>query len=322
LTRSTQTLTGYFGTVLTLTIYTTDDVNPDDVFACTEMIYKTVHQQATSYETFEGITNIALINENPSQTYEIDPLLVDILETGIDYSNQMNGLFDITLGPVLGLWDEAMTTCNEGGVCELPTEASLSDANEAVGLEKINLVDNQITLEPGMNLELGGIAKGYAAGLVGDYLRYHEGVHGYLINAGTSNIEVYGIHPSRENGQWLIALRNPEGEFLDPYARVYLESGEHIVTSGDYQRFFTVNDEIYHHIIDPTTLAPGREMRAITIIGPDGLFGDVLSTAAFLKPPEEAIEFVESFGYEAILYGIDGTIHMSDSMNERIELGE
>ena len=319
LTRTSQRLTGYFGTVLSLTIYTTDDVDPDDVFTCVEMIYQTVHQHATSYEMFEGITNIARINEDPSQTYTIDPLLTDILQTGIDYSTEVNEHFDITLGPVLEYWDDAMITCNEGGPCEVPEQTDLNNANQYVGLDKIQLDGNSLTLEDGMNLELGGIAKGYAAGLVGDYLRSVNGVHGYLINAGTSNIEVQGIHPTRDNGQWLIALRNPEGEFLDPYARIYLESGQHIVTSGDYQRYFTVDDTIYHHIIDPSTLMPGREMRSITVIGPDGLFGDVLSTAAFLKPADEAIDYVESFGYEAILYDNEGTIQMSESLKLDIE---
>jgi len=165
--------------------------------------------------------------------------------------------------------------------------------------EKISLDDLEITLEENMNLELGGIAKGYAAGLVSDFLRASSLVKGFLLNAGTSNIEVYGNHPVRENKQWLIALRHPDSEFLDPYARVYLNSGEHIVTSGDYQRYFEVDDMMYHHIIDPRTLEPGTEMRSITVIGDDGVFGDVLSTTAFLYPVDEALSFVESYGYEA-----------------------
>lgn len=322
LTQVSQSLSGYFDTVLSLTLLVEEDIDTDQIFTCVEMIYKTVHQHATSYEFYEGINNLALINQNPENTYEIDPILTDLIELGINYQNETNGLFDISYGPIFDLWGEAMTECNEGRSCIRPTEAMLEDALLNTGIDKINLDNHTITLEENMDLELGGIAKGYAAGLVSDYLRASGLVKGFLINAGTSNIEVYGNHPVRDNKKWLIALRHPDSEFLDPYARIYLESGEHIITSGDYQRYFEVEEMMYHHIIDPRTLEPGREMRSITVVGPDGVFGDVLSTTAFLYPPLEAIELVESFGYEAIIYGNDGTLYYSDNLESRLELNE
>ena len=323
-----QTLTGYFDTVLSLTLLVDEHVDTDQIFECVEMIYKTVHQHATSYALYEGINNVARINEAPQDTYIIDPILAELIEMGIHYQNETEGLFDISYGPIFRLWGDAMTSCNEENTCARPLRESLEAALLNTGVERISLNNLEITLEENMNLELGGIAKGYGAGLVSDYLRASNLVKGFLLNAGTSNIEVYGNHPIRENKQWLIGLRDPDedkrgykkNEEPKPYARVFLNSGEHIVTSGDYQRYFEEDDILYHHIIDPRTLEPGREMRSITVIGPDGVFGDVLSTTAFLYPPMEAIALVESYGYEAIIYGIDGTIYYSSSLEERIEI--
>jgi len=112
-----QTLTGYFDTVLSLTLLVEEDVDTDNLFNCVEMIYQTVHQHATSYEFYEGINNVALINENPENTYLIDPILAELIEMGITYQNETEGLFDISYGPVFGLWGDAMTSCNEENTC-------------------------------------------------------------------------------------------------------------------------------------------------------------------------------------------------------------
>ena len=319
LKRTSATLTGYFDTLLSLTIYTDDSVNTNEILNCVEMIYQHVHQLATNYDEFEGILNVYTMNQNPGTAYDIDPLLADIIQLGLEYGDLTEGLFDISIGTLLNLWNEAMTRCNEGGLCEIPSEASLLEAQNFIGRERISLEDNVFRALEGTQIDLGGVAKGYAAALVGDYLRYRGDVKGFLINAGTSNIEVYGLHPNRENERWLVALRHPESEFLEPYARLFLDSGEHIVTAGDYQRFFEVDGVMFHHILDPRTLVPGQTMRSITMVGPDGILGDVLSTAAFLMEPLEAIAFAESFGFEAILYTLDGEILYSKSLESRME---
>ena len=319
LKRTSATLTGYFDTLLSLTIYTDASVNTNDILNCVEMIYQHVHQLATNYDAFEGIVNVYAMNQNPGLNYEIDPLLADIIRLGLEYGELTEGLFDISLGALLNLWNEAMTTCNEDRICEIPSDESLLEAQALIGKARINLEDNTFQALEGTQIDLGGVAKGYAAALVGDYLRFRGDVKGFLINAGTSNIEVYGLHPTRDNERWLIALRHPESEFLEPYARLYLDSGEHIVTAGDYQRFFEVDGVMFHHILDPRTLFPGQTMRSITLVGPNGVLGDVLSTAAFLMEPLDAITFVESHGFEAILYTLDGRILYSESLLSRMD---
>ena len=317
LKRTSATLTGYFDTLLSLTLYTDESVDTHEILDCVEMIYKHVHQLATNYNEYDNILNVYQLNKNPGEVYEIDPLLSDIIALGLEYGTLTEGLFDISLGALINVWNRSMIECNEGRLCELPSEDSLNEAQSLIGSDRISLNGNRFSVLEGTQIDLGGVAKGYAASLVGDYLRYRGDVKGFLINAGTSNIEVYGSHPTRDNQRWLIALRHPESEFLDPYSRLYLDSGEHIVTAGDYQRYFEVDGERFHHIIDPRTLYPGQTMRSITLIGPDGILGDVLSTAAFLMEPLEAIAFAESFGFEAILYTLEGEILFSENLISR-----
>jgi thiamine biosynthesis lipoprotein len=362
------TLTGYFDTLLSLTLYVDESVSNDEfklILECVEMIYKEVHQLATNYDAFEGLINVYAMNQNPGITYSIDPLLADIIRLGLEYGDITDGLFDISLGRLLNVWNDAMATCNQGGVCEIPSKDVLINSSNYIGSDRITLIENQFTALEGTQIDLGGVAKGYAAALVGDYLRWRGDVKGFLLNAGTSNIEVYGLHPTRDNQKWLIGLRHPEwsdivlsfdsredfpsandekgpqtrinyfvrdtmlyyfwnnSEYIEltaAYARVFLESGEHIVTAGDYQRFFEVDGVMYHHILDPRTLSPGQKMRSITMIGPNGILGDVLSTAAFLMEPLEAIAFAETFGFQAILYTLEGEILMSETLNSRIEI--
>ena len=319
LRRTSATLTGYFDTLLSLTIYTDPSVNTNEILNCVEMIYQHVHRLATNYDAFEGIINVYAMNRNPGVLYEIDPLLADVIRVGLEYGAMTDGLFDISLGALINIWSDAMTSCNENGVCEIPSDEQLLEASNLVGSERIRLEGNTFIASEGTQIDLGGVAKGYAAALVGDYLRFRGDVKGFLINAGTSNIEVYGLHPTRDNERWLIALRHPESEFLEPYARLYLDSGEHIVTAGDYQRFFEVDGIMFHHILDPRTLYPGQTMRSITLVGPNGVLGDVLSTTAFLMEPLDAIAFAESFGFEAILYMLDGRILYSESLYSRMD---
>ena len=364
LKRTSATLTGYFDTLLSLTLYTDASVNTNEILTCVEKIYQHVHQLATNYDAFEGIMNVYQMNQNPGMRYDIDPLLADIIRLGLEYGELTDGLFDISLGPLINIWSDAMTTCNEGGVCDIPSEEQLLEASNLIGNQRIRLDGITFQALEGTQIDLGGVAKGYAAALVGDYLRFRGDVKGFLINAGTSNIEVYGLHPTRDNERWLIALRHPEWpdrvlrfadfssfpslfddqkpmkrvlyfaensnktyiwtgvdykEINESYARLFLDSGEHIVTAGDYQRFFEVGGVMFHHILDPRTLFPGQTMRSITLVGPDGVLGDVLSTAAFLMEPLDAITFVESHGFEAILYTLDGRILYSESIRLRMD---
>ncbi len=325
LDRHNQTLTSYFDTSLSLSIFVEDGADAQAILACTEAIYRHIHQIATRYTGFEGVNNPYYMNQHPGVDHAIDPLLFEMIALAIEYYTITDGLFDITLGPVLDLWGDALTECNEGGPCEVPSREALEVAQAFVGIENVILDDVALTvrLEDGASLDLGGIGKGFAARVVGDYLNAHEDVAGFILNAGTSNIEVNGIHPVRDNGRWVIGLTDPESPPFLPqsFARVSLLSNTNVMTSGDYQRYFMVDGVRYHHIIDPRTLEPSNTMRAITIVGEDALIGDIWATALFIMTVEEALERLETLeGYHGIIYSLDGSIYTTEGFSERFLL--
>ncbi len=296
------------------------------------------HQIATKHDSFSGVTNVKTINENPGEWHEVDADLFDMIQLSIEYYDITNGYFDITLGPVIELWDEYREDCHDfynsiagdenrqqrldeelDDYCRVPSMEDLEAANEHVGIEGIELDhDNKaIRIEEGMVLDLGGIGKGYAAKAVGDYLKTIDGIDSFLLNAGTSNVEVHGDHPFRENKLWYTGLTDPTNP-TQRYGSLKISSGDNVTTSGDYQRYYEVDGRKYHHLIDPNTLFPTDHHRSVSLVSSDGSIGDILVTAIFIMPLEEGLDFVNSHdGLEAIWYIDSNTVEMSDNLEEQ-----
>lgn len=311
-----KTFTGYFDTLLQITIFVEEGTDPTSIWRCTEAIFKAVHLQGTRYDASEEFNNIYAINQAPGVWHDIDFILYDMIAQSIDFYDTSDGLFNIALGPVIDIWRATFDGCDLDA-CSVPSIDDLTAANQYTSIDGIVLQKDpmQVMIEDGMLLDLGGIGKGYGASLVGDFLKWHPDVHKFLLNAGNSNIEVYGSHPTRDNQKWWIALVHPDSTDLVPlpaYARVFINDGDNIMSSGDYQRYVIIDGIRYHHLIDPQTLFPSRAMRSVTVIGPDGTYGDLLATALFMRPLEEALEMINNTEhYEAIFYANDGTVHFS-----------
>lgn len=325
LQRHFQTYTSYFDTSLSIQIYLEEGVNPDPIWDIVDSEFKKLHELATRFESFDGLTNVKTINDNPDVAHEVDSALLDITLLSLDYYNKTNGLFNVSLGPVIDVWDSYRTDCLENGNCAVPSQSELENANQYVNIDNIvvNEEDSTIMVTDGTLLDLGGIAKGYAAKVVGDLLKDHHAVEKFLLNAGTSNIEVFGDHPNPErvNGEWRVGLSDPNSTnpiVSETFASIQIFSGDNVMTSGDYQRFYTVDEVEYHHLIDPFTLWPANTMRAVTVVGPDGAIGDIYATAMFMMDVEDALNFINAIDdYEALIYGIDNLAYMSENFEDK-----
>lgn len=286
------------------------------------------------------ITNVKVINESPGVWHEVDEALFDMIMTSIDYYDYTNGYFDISLGPVIDIWNEYSLDCDEflysiagsdnreqrmeedySDYCRVPSTEELEAANEHVGIDKIEIdeANQRIKIKEGMRLDLGGIGKGYAAKVLGDYLKTVDGIESFLVNAGTSNVEVYGDHPYRENKLWYTGVTNPDTP-NDPTSRIaslQITSGDNVTTSGDYQRYYEVDGRKYHHLINPNTLFPTDHHSSVTMVSSDGEIGDILVTAVFVMPLDEGLEFVNTRSdIEALWYIDEDTVVMSDNFEE------
>jgi thiamine biosynthesis lipoprotein len=162
--------------------------------------------------------------------------------------------------------------------------------------------------EPGMRINLGGIAKGYAVEQGARILRA-AGVESALLNAG-GDTRVIG---DRRGEPWIVGIRHPrlEGEFATRLPLV----DEAISTSGDYERFFEEDGRRYHHIINPVTGEPTATVLSATVIGPDATLTDALSTTVFVLGAEAGIALIESYpGFEAIVVDPAGRLTYSSGL--------
>ncbi len=312
----------YLHTTVTLKIYFNehDSINSLKVFEDLEEILSLYHQLSDKYYAYDGYINIKTVNDDPTSTHTILPELFNLIDFTLEHQEDVDNLFNTALGPVLQIWHNYREDCLINNTCEVPDIEDLLAANAFTNPNDIILdSDNYtITMSENMSLDLGGVSKGYISGIMIDYLD-SLGLEGYLLNNGTSNISIGGTHPTRDNGKFLLAVTNPSDPFNPNgyYATVYLGDGDQLVTSGDYQQYYTVGDSLYHHIIHNETLMPERNSRSVSIVYSDPGIADLYSTAIFLMTIEEGQTFINGIdGLEGIWYGMDDVIYFSENFEE------
>ena len=295
-----------FDTVITYTSYTQTDEEFYEQYALVEETMTRYHQIFDLYNGYEGVNNLYAVNQNAGQAptpaeKELIDLLLLIREWRVSYGECVNP----ALGSVLALWH---ITRDETSV--LPEREKLEEAAKHCDFDRV-MVDAEagtVSFEdPEIRLDLGATAKGYSAQLTADALTA-RGVTHFILNAG-GNV-ICGDAPLDGRVCWTVALTDIDGTSTRERLHMLEKS---IVTSGDYQRFVTIDGERYHHLIDPNTLYPGRYMHAVSIICEDSGLGDFLSTAAFLMPYEESRALIESIDdCEAYWVLNDGSDYMTD----------
>jgi len=315
----------YLNTVVKLSIFyhPNEQQDAEAIFNVIEEILSTYNDLSDKYRNYDGVTNVKTINDHPTEIHMIDQKLFDLITFSLEHQEEVNNLFNIALGPVLNVWSDYRDQCQLEGICEVPSFSELFAQDEYTNPNDITLNQETltITLKENMSLDLGGVSKGYISRIITEYLDTLS-LEAYLLNNGESNISIGGEHPTRDGGAFLIGITNPDYNpqihDVTYFATIKLYDGDQLVTSGDYQKYYYVDDEIYHHIIHPQTLYPERYMRSVSIITDDAALGDLYSTALFLMPIEEGINFVNNIdGLEAIWYDLDGEIYYSEHFEEQ-----
>lgn len=242
---------------------------------------------------------------------EADDVVVELLRSALDYSHATNGAFECTIAPVVDIW--GFTTDDPS----VPSAEDLSIAMGFVGSEFVTITDNSICVEPGSAIDLGGIAKGYAAQVVADVFQ-QQGISNAMVSLG-GNVYVCG---GRTDGDpWRIGVQDPNN--LSGFAGVLSLSDGFAVTSGAYQRYFEEDGVTYHHIIDPQTGYPAQSgLISVTIVSTtDGTLCDALSTALYVMGEADAIDFWRSgvYDFDMILVTDDGRVVVSSGIADQFE---
>jgi len=266
------------------------------------------HQLFDVYNSYEGIVNLKDVNDAAGTApVKADPQLLDLVEFCRECCEISGGKMNAAAGSMLRLWHEA----REAGLAS-PETASLPDidllraAMTHASFDTV-IVDRQAGTiyiqDPEQLLDVGAVAKGWSGEQVRKYMP-----DGYLLSLG-GNICANGSKPN--NSAWNIGIQSPEQP--DSIYCVVSVIDTCVVTSGDYQRFYTVDGINYHHIIDPQTLMPGNYWRSVTILCNDSGLADFLSTALFLMPLEEGRVLAESYGVEVLWIDMSGSQTVTDN---------
>ncbi len=249
-------------------------------------------------------SDIAKINASSvGEQVEVAPETVYLIQKANEYKTLTDGAFDISIKPVVDLWN-----IKNGGY--VPDDSEIAEALSLTG--DVNINEEKISLtKNGMQIDLGGIAKGYVGDRVREVLLSY-GVGSAIADLG-GNIVTIG-----KNGRnaWLVGLQKPDEQRGTTFAKIKAED-KVVVTSGGYERYFEKDGKKYHHIIDPATGEnPDNNVLSVTIIAEDGTLADALSTACFIKGKDEGILLAEKSGVEAVIYTTDG-IYYTDEVREK-----
>ena len=258
-------------------------------------------------------SDISKINANAGGTAtEVSGELSALLTDALKFTQETDGCFNPALAPVKTLWEQG------GEDNTLPSGSALSEALALSDTKDISIDGTKVTLaKAGMGLDLGGIAKGYAAAEARDAV-LESGVSSALLVLGSS-IAAVGSKP--DGSGWRIGIRDPDGE-ANEYLGVLTLSDRFITSSGDYERFVEINGVSYHHIIDPATGYPAQSgLRSVTIVGQSEPMGDALSTALFVMGLERALAFRSGYAvpFEAVFVTDDGRVVVTDGLRDVFE---
>ena len=254
------------------------------------------HQLVDIYHNYAGIANLKTINDNAGiAPVKVDSRILELLKDCRNYYGLTHGMVNPAMGSVLKLWHIARNDgINNPANAYLPKQDALVAAAGHMDFSAVVLDEAESTVyisDPDVQLDVGAVAKGWSVQRVAE-----NAPAGLLISVGGN---VCATGPKDENGTaWVVGVQDPNGG--DSYLHTLTVTKGSVVTSGDYQRAYIVDGEIYHHIIDPATLYPSQLWRSVTIVCDDSGLADALSTALFVLPLEEGKSLISQCSAEAM----------------------
>ncbi len=323
--------TGFFlDTVCTVTVYGIDETNTYFDYTDKDEREKQILQLIT--ETFKLCTeyentlsktvdssDIAKINNSDGKPVEVGNDTIEVLEKGIEYGELSEGAFDITIGRVTDLWDfRSEEDRDNADAGRIPSANEISRAIEHVDYRDIKIDGNKVSLmDPDMEIDLGGIAKGYIADKLTTYLE-ENGVTSAIIDLGGNIVAIGGKSADITGGKqndFSIGIKDPESESGELLG-VLKCMDKTVVTSGTYERYFKSGGKVYHHILDTDTGYPvDTDILSVTIIADKGcsVDGDGLSTSCLALGRKKAMSLIHGIaGVEAVIVDTEGEIYMTD----------
>jgi len=240
--------------------------------------------------TYKPESEVSILNRQGEN--HLSPQTSQIIQEAIKFSEMTEGAFDITCRPLINLWNRAKKEE------KIPTLQEIEEAKNLVSYKKIALEGDLVKFgQPGMEIDLGGIAKGWAVDKAIQTLRKRE-VRAALVNAGG---DLYALGRRGLWKKWEVGIQHPRDQ--EKILTTIEVSDRGVATSGDYRRYFTLEGRRFSHIVDPRTGETVEEVpMSVTVVAPDATTADALATGIFVLGPEEGMKLIES------LPGVEGLI--------------
>ena len=231
-----------------------------------------------------------------------------VIALGLEVARQSGGAFDLTLGSLKSLWGI------EQEHPAVPDRQAITDALAGIGPNALALDGRQLSKrEPHLQIDLGGVAKGYAVDRAIAVLKQH-GIASAAVNAG-GDMYLLG---QRSGRPWRIGIQHPR--LKDAVLETVRVRDRAVVTSGDYERYFEEGGRRYHHIFDPQSGFPATGCQSVTVITDSVALGDALATAIFVLGPREGLRLLDHYpGTEALIVAADGSLHPSPGWTKYLE---
>ncbi len=300
------------------------------------------HQLYDIYNEYEGINNLKTVNNNAGiAPVKVDRRIIDLIRFAMDWYEKTDGKVNIAYGSVLKLWHDCREAAGEDPEqARLPQRDQLLEAGRHTDIDKIIINEEESTVfleDPDMRLDVGAVAKGYATEEVSRIAR-ENGFTSGLISVGGNVRAISGkaISGGKPHGKktteiggegdddsgdsimpWNVGIQNPDLESEKEQLLSINLTDASLVTSGIYERFYTVGGRNYHHIIDPETLYPSEYFMSVSIVCKDSGVADALSTAVFNMPLEQGLEFINSLpDTEALWVLKNGELRLSEHFED------
>lgn len=293
-------------TVCTIKIY--DNLDKENL----KNAFKIIQDIDEKFSNYNENSEISKINQNAGvASIKVDKDIKEVLEVSTKYGEMSNGILDITINPLSKLWKDSESNLI------VPEDYQIKETLNFIDYRNILINENEVMIPSGYSLDLGAIVKGYAADKVKEYL-ISKNVNSALINLGGN---ILAIGENINDKEFKIGIKKPFTSESEIIGKVNIND-ESVVTSGIYERYITINDTIYHHILNPFTGYPAdNELESVTIVSNKSIDGDALSTFIFIEGLEGGFGIVENMdNVEAIFVTKDKKIYITSGMKQKFEV--
>lgn len=267
-------------------------------------------------------SEVSMINKNAGEKpIKVSPETLEIIDKALYVSENTEGAFDITVGHVVRLWDFQNKVLPDGKI--------IKEKLKLVGYKNVIVDKEKSTVflkTKGVQIDLGGIIKGYAADKAVEVLKNNGIKSGIVAIAG--DIKVFGKRP--DGMEWNVGIQNPRPKASSEFGvrssglkneilAIVNLSDMAISTSGDYERFFIKDGKRYHHLLDPKTGYPAYGCQSVTVITKDAAFTDAFATGIFIFGNQKGMDVLKKLGFDGVIVDKDGKILVTEGIKDKIK---